>query len=109
VPRQPTLTGPAVISRQGRSGLFRARDVRANIRELGFEKGAELSLTLLADELVGIRQTSTELTKMVEQLVGIVSNMTMVNGSMAQQLDTMKRREEQFDENRGQGVVSSSN
>jgi hypothetical protein len=100
---------PAVISQQQKSGLFRARDVRANILEMGFEKGIELSLTLLADELAGMRQSLTELTSINEKLVDIVSQMTVVNGSMAQQIEIMKRSEEQFDANRGQGIISSSN
>jgi len=98
---------PAIIDKQPKSGMFRARDVRANIKELGFEKGAELSLTLVADEMAGIRQSITELTNMVNQCIDLISNMTTINGEMAQQIDRMKRNEDQFESVRGEGVTGN--
>ena len=90
-----------------KSSVFRARDVRANIIEMGFEKGIELSLTLLADELAGIRQTLTDLTQNAEKMIDLIASMTVVNGEIAQTIDTMKRREDQFNESRGQGIIPS--
>ena len=87
-----------------KSSPFRARDVRANIKELGYEKGLEMSLTLLADEMVGIRQTLTELTKNQEQMIELIAQMTQVSGAMATRISDMKRMEEQFDESRGSGT-----
>lgn len=88
------------ISRQA----FRARDVRANILELGFEKGIELSLTLLADEIAGMRQTIKSTVENQDKIVDVLGQVTQINGAIAQQVDEMKRSEEQFDSVRGEGI-----
>lgn len=89
------------ISRQP----FRARDVRANILELGFEKGIELSLTLMADEMVGVRSTLKEMAEIQSLLIDRLTDMTQVNGAMAQKISEMHRVEDQFDESRGEGSI----
>lgn len=101
------IGSPALIGNAAEVGhkMFRARDVRANIIELGFERGIELSLTLLADEIVGIRQAVKSLAEMQEQMIKVLEQMTTVNGAIANKMNEMKRQENQFDESRGQGLV----
>ena len=102
---------PAILGGAATRGTapFRARDVRANIKELGFEKGMEMSLTLMADEQVGIRQAISNLAEMQQQMITLLEQMTTVNGAIAQKMDTMKREEDQHDENRGHGIIPSRN
>jgi len=76
--------------------MFRARDVRANVKELGWEKGLEMSLTLMADEMIGIRQTLTELTAMQEKFIDLIGDMGIVTGALATKLHDMSRIEDQF-------------
>lgn len=83
---------------------FRARDVRANIKELGFEKGIELSLTLLADEMAGMRQQTKEMFDLQSMLIDRFSEITLITGAMAQKVNEMKRQEDQFDSVRGEGI-----
>jgi hypothetical protein len=83
---------------------FRARDVRANIKELGFEKGIELSLTLLADEMAGFRQSMKDMTELQSMMIDRFTDMTQVNGAMAQKISEMRRQEDQFDSVRGEGI-----
>lgn len=86
---------------------FRARDVRANIKELGFEKGIELSLTVLADEMTGFRQSMKEMSELQSMMIDRLTDMTQVSGAMAQKINEMKRAEDQFDSVRGEGIEPS--
>lgn len=105
------VKSPAIIGGTAPKGsaLFRARDVRANIKEMGFEKGTELSLTIMADEMTGMRQVITELTSTVQQCINLLSIMTQVNGAMATKINNMSRSEQQYEEARREGGLPSDN
>lgn len=83
---------------------FRARDIRANIRELGFERGIELSLTLLADEMVGVRQSMKEMAELQSMMTDRLTDMTQISGAMATKISEMRRLDDQFDSVRGEGI-----
>ena len=86
------------------SGPVKARDVRAAIREHGFERGVERILTLLCDELVGYRQAMNEMATIQSQTIDRLSELTTIGGTLAQRLSDLKRSEAQFDGVRGEGI-----
>lgn len=86
---------------------FRARDVRANIKELGFEKGIELSLTVLADEMTGFRQSMKEMAELQSMMIDRLSEVIQISGVMGEKLHEMSRKEDQFDSVRGEGIEPS--
>lgn len=83
---------------------FRARDVRANIKEMGFEKGIELSLTLLADEMTGFRQSMKEMSELQSMMIDRLTDTMQISGAMATKISEMQRTEDQFDSVRGEGI-----
>lgn len=89
------------ISRQA----FRARDVRANIKELGFEKGIELSLTILADEMTGFRQSMKDMSELQSMMIDRLTEIIQISGAMGEKIHEMSRREDQFDSVRGEGII----
>ena len=105
------LSKPGIVGNTSKIGysMFRARDVRANIIEMGFEKGVELSPTLLADEITGMRQSIIAMAEMQDQFINLLTSMGQINGAIAQKVDEMKRLENQFDESRGQGIIPPRN
>lgn len=94
---------------QVKSAPLRARDLRANIQELGFEKGVEMTLTLLLDEWVGVRQQIKEMADIQSQTIDQLTVMANIGEGMAKRIASLKAHEEQFDESRGSGIVSSGN
>lgn len=88
-------TGPAIIDRATKSTRYRARDVRADIKEMGFEKGIERAVTMIADEQSGVRDSLANMAKMLDHVVDTLTDMVKINGAMAEQMDLMKRNKEQ--------------
>lgn len=83
---------------QIRTGPVRARDLRANIKELGFESGVVATLELMLDEHAQDRQHIREMVEIVEQCTNIVNSMMQVGTSITQEMDQLKRERNQGDE-----------
>ncbi len=76
----PDITGPV-----------RARDLRANIKELGFETGVVKTLELMLEEHSHMRYQLHQLTTLVDACIDQVSNMVSVGAHLRTQLEDMKR------------------
>jgi uncharacterized protein Yka (UPF0111/DUF47 family) len=77
--------------------LIRARDVRVNIAELGFEKGVVASLEHLLDEYAETRQHLRELTEMVARCIDEVQKMIYVGDGLRRSITEIKRVQDQGD------------
>lgn len=86
-------------------GPIRARDLRANVKQYGFEKGTVISLELMLDEFVAMRQAIVDLTDLQSQMIDRVLDMTTVGDEMQKRLQAIARRETQHDSTRGVGII----
>lgn len=78
--------------------LIRARDVRFNIKEMGFENGVVVSLERMLDEFAETRQHMRELTELVAQCVDEVEKLIHVGVSLRLKVEQIKRDHEQGNE-----------
>ena len=76
-------------------GPIRARDLRTNIAELGFEKGVVVTLEHLLDEQAGMRQTLREMAELLSTCINQVERMVNAGSAMAEKLKQMERDSEQ--------------
>jgi len=83
----PTVKGPV-----------RARDLRANIAEHGFENGVVYTLEQLLDEHTQDRQHLREMASLLNQCMDHLNKMMAVGTSITQELDRMKRERDQGDD-----------
>lgn len=91
-----------------KSTPLKARDLRVNIKELGFEKGVVMTLELLLDEWAGMRQGMVDMANVQTQMIDTLTDVTNVGHHIATQMKEMKRKEEQFDSVRGAGIGSDN-
>jgi chemotaxis regulatin CheY-phosphate phosphatase CheZ len=82
----PTIRGPV-----------RARDLRANMKELGAQEGIARTLEQLLDEHVQNREHMRELAQMMERCIDLVQQMTSVGDEMRKRLEEFKRHQAQGD------------
>ena len=80
------------------SGPVRARDLRANIKELGFEKGVVSTLELLLDEFAGYRQHMRELTDLTARCIDQIDRFVTVGDKLKREIDEIKREGKQHDD-----------
>lgn len=80
------------------SGPVRARDLRANVKELGFEQGVMTTLELLLDEYSTHRQHMRELTQLVDKCIDQLGVLLSAAHGLKLQLQELKRTKEQGDE-----------
>ncbi len=73
----------------------RARDLRTNIQELGFEKGVVTTLEMFFDEWAEARQHQREMVEMLGHCIDRIGDMMAVGESVTQKLDQMRRDKEQ--------------
>jgi hypothetical protein len=78
-------------------GPVRARDLRANIAEHGFENGVVMTLEALLDEHTQDRQHLREMAALLDQCMDHLNRMMTVGTSITQKLDQMKRERDQGD------------
>lgn len=83
-------------------GPVRARDLRANISQLGFEKGVIETLEHLLDEHVSLRQHMRELTELTAKCIDEVEKMVHIGGAIETKIEQIKR-ERQGEDNGEQG------
>lgn len=77
---------------------IKARDLRTNIKEWGFEKGVVLTVEQLLDEFAGYRQHMRELTDLVAQCVDQIEKFIAIGDGMKRDIDKIKREGKQHDE-----------
>jgi hypothetical protein len=73
----------------------RARDLRSNIREMGFEKGVVHTLELALEELSQLRQHLHACVEIQSQLVDQVNRFISIGDVMSKKIDQLKRDKEQ--------------
>lgn len=78
-------------------GPVRARDLRANIKELGFENGVITTLEAMIDEHTQDRQSMREMAQLLDQCIDQVTNMINVGGEMQKKMIELKRERDQGD------------
>lgn len=78
-------------------GPVRARDLRANMKELGDKEGMAATIEQLLDEHVQDRENMRELAAMVDRLMDRFTEMTMVGSALKDQIEDVKRRMQQGD------------
>ena len=74
-----------------RRGPVRARDLRTNIAELGFEKGVVATLELILDEFAGDRQHLREMTELLDHCIDLITKLQVVGDQMTKRMDQIKR------------------
>lgn len=78
-----------------RTGPVRARDLRANINELGYEVGVVTTLEAMLEEYSATRQNIREMAELIVQCIDRVNDMVSVGTEMKQRIEEMKRVQEQ--------------
>jgi hypothetical protein len=79
-------------------GPVRARDLRANIREAGFENGVVATIEHLLEEFAQYRQHMREMTDLLATCVDQVGLMVDAGQAMTKRLDQIKRDQTKGDE-----------
>lgn len=74
-----------------RTGPVRARDLRANVKELGFEEGILITIELMLEEYVQDRQTMKQVVEILNDCAGNVLKMMHIGEKMKQELEQLKR------------------
>lgn len=74
-----------------RGGPVRARDLRANIQELGFEQGVVVTMERFLDEFAQHRQQQRELVQLVDRCIDEVAKMINIGTAMRTQIEEIKR------------------
>lgn len=73
----------------------RARDLRENVKNYGFEKGVVYTLELLLDELAGYRQHLKELTDLTAQCIDQIDKFVSIGDGLKQDIEKIKREGKQ--------------
>ena len=73
----------------------RARDLRSNVKELGFEQGVMTTLEMMLEEHSQDRQTMRQMVAILNQCADNVLKMLHVGESMKQQVEELKRNRDQ--------------
>lgn len=76
-------------------GPVRARDLRSNITEWGFERGVVITIERMLDEYAQDRQHLRQMSEMLDQCITLCSQMADVGNSLSIKMDQMKREREQ--------------
>ena len=78
---------------------IRARDLRANIKDYGFENGVVLTVEAMLEEQGEIRQHLREAVEMLAMFTDRLSDLHLIANVMQNKMDQMKR--EQDNDNTG--------
>lgn len=87
------------------AGPVRARDLRRNIKDYGFERGTVITLELLLDEFAAMRQAVVDLADLQSSMIDRVFEMTQVGDEMKKRISAIQRKEDQHDAARGEGIT----
>ncbi len=74
----------------------KGRDLRYNIRLLGFEKGVVATLELLLDEMAGHRQAMKEMAELQSNMIDRLTEVIQIGGSMAVKMKEFDRTTNQY-------------
>ena len=75
------------------TGPVRARDLRANISELGFETGVVKTLELMLEEHSHMRYQLHQMAQLLDSCIDQVISMVNVGKTMTEKMDELKRAE----------------
>lgn len=76
----------------------RARDLRSNIQEMGFERGVVHTLELLMDEFTAFRQSMRDMARIQGQCIDRLDDFITIGDGMKKQIDDFIRLNKQGDE-----------
>ena len=71
--------------------LTRARDLRTNIKEMGFERGVVETLERMLDEMAEMRQHTRQLVGLVDACIQEIEKMVTIGGKMHETVQQMIR------------------
>lgn len=71
--------------------IIRARDLRSNIQQYGFENGVVITLEQLLDEFAGYRQHFRELTDLTASCIDQIDKFIALGEGMKAQIETIRR------------------
>lgn len=94
---------------QSHSAPIRARDLRANIKQYGFERGVVITLELLLDEWAGMRQQMQEMASIQSATIDQLQIMVGNAEGIARRVSTLQQRDQNYDEHRGIGIIPDGN
>lgn len=86
--------------------MVHARDLRENIKELGFERGVVVTLELLLEEFTGYRQYLLRLADVQSTCIDSIQQLTEVGGTILQTVNDIRRSEEQYEQIKSEGIIS---
>lgn len=73
------------------SGPVRARDLRVNVQQLGFEKGMMTTLELLLEEMVLIRQLTQGCVEMQNEFVRVISDLVQISDELRNRVESQQK------------------
>lgn len=82
-----------------------ARDLRQNIKDYGYEMGTTVTVEMMLEEQVGMRDTIRMLTDMVVRLVDNTEKLNLLNDGLKAKIESIKRVDDNNDEARFQGIL----
>lgn len=74
-----------------RGGPIRARELRENIAEMGFERGVVHTLERFMDEYAEHRQRMRQLVELMDSCVNQIGMFMRISEGMQQRIDAMRR------------------
>ena len=76
---------------------IKARDLRSNIAELGFERGMTATLELALEDLSELRVHMRQLTELQAQCIDRMAEFMQVGSGLQREIDTLRRGREEVD------------
>ena len=83
----------------------RARDLRENIKEMGFDRGVVHTLELLLDECAAHRQYLQQLAKIQSDMADRLLELANVGGDLVTRIEAIRRSEEQYEQLKSERVI----
>jgi len=77
----------------------RARDLRTNIKDYGFEKGVVATIEAMLEEQGEMRQHLREAVEMLAMFTDRLSDLHLIANGMQNKMDQMRQEQEHGDEN----------
>ena len=81
-----------------RGGPVRARELRENIRTMGFEVGTITTLERLLDEWASTRNQLREMVQIIDQQGNLIAQFLQIGEGMKEQIERLKRTRDMTDE-----------
>jgi len=81
-----------------RGGPVRARELRENIRTMGFEPGTIHTLERLLDEWASTRNQLRDMVQIIDQQGNMIAQFLQIGEGMKEQIERLKRTRDMTDE-----------